>query len=529
MDLGPREVAKLLGIAQRTVAPWQNQGLLPYHGTNQNRRCSRDYIETLAWWADGKPLNQPMLRLFRRLYELLGPPTGKFSFTWEQQTRQELGISKSALFRRTQRDYKPFYVTLGGIRFFNVAAIKQWHEDQERLKSEPKPVPPPPPVLPLGETMLKLGREQLKDDESLIGGTAALSMLNVSWQTLQKYTRANSILFVTRGTWREYPQSYLEDLRNFRKQYHRYSSPGLSRLHLVGYVYARMNDPDQRKSLEAQCRAWAKQKIILGYADATEILGNKSLNSWVRLELFPSVKIGARHYFDPWLTEQMAHLTHRPTSEEAADYLDIPIGQFHSIVAAGRLPYLTDAGGRRRYRHVHLEELAEKLDSKQGVRTAEACKMLGIQRGDLHELRKAGHVKAQDGAGRSRFRSDTAHFTIEEIDRVKAARQHYIVDPSFEWLEAYFKSSKIKVQYLDLTRLVLRLGPNKATIIRWRKQGLLPFYVIELFKDTPRPPLWYPWIYFERLLGHAHGRRLTSTLLREFRDQCVQRGRLPLA
>ena len=37
MDLGPREVAKLLGIAQRTVAPWQNQGLLPYHGTNQNR------------------------------------------------------------------------------------------------------------------------------------------------------------------------------------------------------------------------------------------------------------------------------------------------------------------------------------------------------------------------------------------------------------------------------------------------------------------------------------------------------------
>jgi len=356
MDLEPNEVAKLLNLkSPATVAKWQTAGLLPAHRDASGALWHpEDYIKALAWWADGQTVTRPMLRLFRRLYELLGPPTGQFRLVRRDQASQQLGIPWWTLVDRAEGAYAPYIKTLSGERFYDVAGIEQWHRNEESDQES------------LEETILELARKQLDQSDTYVSLEQAAAIIGVSQPTLIEYEQASVVLFTASTSGSKFPRHYLGSLKGFQDRYSRYTSAALCRLHLIEYAYARAHS-HTRKTIGALCKQWVKREHILTPPQASAILG-LWIDWWIQNDLFPHIKIGLFHYLEPDLTAQMAVLTHMPGSKEAASYLGIPVKQFFNFVTSSGLSLQHDAGGQRRYSQANLDALAKKLKAKREVR-----------------------------------------------------------------------------------------------------------------------------------------------------------------
>jgi len=111
---------------------------------------------------------------------------------------------------------------------------------------------------------------------------------------------------------------------------------------------------------------------------------------------------------------------------------------------------------------------------------------------------------------------------------IVAGGMRYVINPEFEWLEAYFIDTEVKVAYLSYGQVRALLGISGGALFGWRQKELIPYYKTDpLTTFRKQPALWYPGVYFEQLLKAANGQKITQKLLIEFRNQCAKLGRLP--
>jgi len=358
VELNSTEVGKLLGVTRVSIENWTKAGWIPHTLTAEGRyRYARDYVETMARWAGGKKPSQEMVQLYRRLYELLGPPQGQFGLVTESEIAYETNTVRSTLLRWIRHEDPPF-VTLFGRRFYSVAAMKDWKQRRDAAQ-EPKPPPPEPLTI---EELFNMGRSLITDAVT-VPEREAWAILELEPTELRLCREAKTLLFTGKPLEAYYPQDYLDDLKAYLDMYRKYTPvQELCWLHLLQYLYTNVPDESTRERLRYQCRNWVKSGMLLGCAQAYQTLEIKprALNGWERRNKFPSTKVGEYRYFAPLITAKMAEISRLSNSIEAAAYLRIATKQLHKLADRGQIPCLHDAGGTRRYTAAVLEQYAAR-------------------------------------------------------------------------------------------------------------------------------------------------------------------------
>ena len=529
MELSSAEAAELLGITPWLVNKWARETWIPCkQQENGQRRFSKNYIQGLALWSNGRQPATEMVRAYRRFYELFGPPHSPFRFVTKAEAVEVIGQDKVGRFDRVTSKNPP-YVALFGRRFYDVEKVETWVEQQvtarakrkaaEKQAGLVKPAQPPLEIKDLRNVVLA----NLPPDEHVIRRQQVAIVLACSEKAVNTWRKKHLLPYVVRGDNRRYPHRFMEGLAAFAQGNN--WSRSIVQMYLIQEAYRTTSDTLTRKRIIAFCEAWAREGKLLETDRACELLdiNQTTLNSWVKRYGLPKIKIGLRRYYEPESLKKHLPDPSLKNSAEAAAYLGISVMDLRHYCADSRIAYQKDSHGRVGFSQTELEAFEKALNRSHDLPTADAALELGLAPTTLHSYHEAGLVQG------TRIHRHLVTFSHEEITRVKKALGHYIVNDPFKWFQTYVEASRMEVVYLINKQTARKLGVGRHTLTQWRRIGLLPCYIQELLITTVRPPIFYPEFYLDQLKRYAGNRPLSPKLLAEFRDMCAECGRLPLA